>query len=433
MINCNKKNNMEEILNITKNQMQACKDASFDLQNLSDNQVNDILTALADSIVANKTMLLAENQKDLDRMDKSNPMFDRLKLTDDRLDGIVSDMRKVVTLPSPLHHVLSESTLDNGLQIQRISVPFGVIGIIYEARPNVTFDVFSLCLKSGNCCVLKGGKDADSSNQAIVKLIKQVLKSSGVNEHFVELLPATHEATAEMLHARGYIDLIIPRGSSRLINFVREEASIPVIETGAGVCHTYVDKDADLDKAIKIVVNAKTRRVSVCNSLDCMIIHEQKLSDIETICRPLFEKNVEIYFDEKSLEAINKTSLSAEYQNYIKCADDSTFGTEFLSLRMAVKTVSDVNEAIMHIRKFGSGHSESIVTEDKETAQKFLYSVDAACVYHNAPTSFTDGAQFGLGAEIGISTQKLHARGPMALEAITTYKWVVCGNGQTRP
>lgn len=422
-----------ENLNICMNQLQACKDASFDLQNLTDEQVNNILSLLADSILANTAMLLAENQKDLDKMETSNPLYDRLKLTEDRLVGIVGDMRKVVSLASPLNRVISESVLENGLNIQRVSVPFGVIGIIYEARPNVTFDVFSLCLKSGNCCVLKGGKDADASNQAIVKLIKDVLRKVGVNEHIVELLPSTHEATAEMLHARGFIDIVIPRGSSRLINFVREEASIPVIETGAGVCHAYVDKDADLQKAINVVVNAKTRRVSVCNALDCMIIAEERLSNIEDICRPLFEKNVEIFFDEKSFAAINQTSLSEKYASQIKNSDDNIFGTEFLSLRMAVKTVNNVDEAINHIRKYGSGHSECIVTENEDASCKFLKVVDAACVYHNAPTSFTDGAQFGLGAEIGISTQKLHARGPMALEAMTTYKWIVRGNGQMRP
>ena len=414
-------------------QLQLAKDASFDLQGYSVEQVNSVLLSLADAICANKETLLEANSKDLARMDRENPLYDRLQLTDSRLEAIASDMRSVVKLQSPLGRVLSETTLPNGLQIKRTSVPFGVIGIVYEARPNVTFDVFSLCLKSGNVCVLKGGKDADCSNQASVALMKSVLVGHGLNPSVVELLPATHEATSEMLHARSYIDMVIPRGSSRLINFVRAEASVPVIETGAGVCHAYVDKDADIEKAVKIVVNAKTRRVSVCNALDCMLIDRSRLSDLTAIAQPLLEKGVEVYADEECLATLSASQLGSAYPSLLKPATDESFGTEYLSMRMAMKAVGGVGEAILHIRRFGSGHSECIVTENQQAADEFLRKVDAACVYHNAPTSFTDGAQFGLGAEIGISTQKLHARGPMALEAMTTYKWIIKGEGQTRP
>lgn len=413
-------------------QLQQAKDASLDLQGYSQQQVNDLLLTLADAIMANKDSLLSANQQDLDRMEQSNPLYDRLKLTESRLEGIASDMRNVVKLPSPLGKTLSETTLPNGLEIKRVSVPFGVIGIVYEARPNVTFDVFSLCLKSGNVCVLKGGKDADSSNRAIVSLIKAELERQGLNPHVIELLPATHEATGEMLQARNFIDVVIPRGSSRLINFVRETASVPVIETGAGVCHAYIDRDADLKKAIPVVVNAKTRRVSVCNALDCMIIDQNRLSDLTQICQPLFEKGVEILADNESYSVLSASQLGTTYASLLKPATEETFGTEFLAMRMAIKTVDGVEAAIRHIRQYGSGHSECIVTENQTAADEFLRKVDAACVYHNAPTSFTDGAQFGLGAEIGISTQKLHARGPMALEAMTTYKWIVKGEGQVR-
>ena len=413
-------------------QLQQAKDASLDLQGYSQQQVNDLLLTLADAIMAHKDSLLSANQQDLDRMEQSNPLYDRLKLTESRLEGIASDMRNVVKLPSPLGKTLSETTLPNGLEIKRVSVPFGVIGIVYEARPNVTFDVFSLCLKSGNVCVLKGGKDADSSNRAIVSLIKAELERQGLNPHVIELLPATHEATGEMLQARNFIDVVIPRGSSRLINFVRETASVPVIETGAGVCHAYIDRDADLKKAIPVVVNAKTRRVSVCNALDCMIIDQNRLADLTQICQPLFEKGVEILADNESYSVLSASQLGTTYASLLKPATEETFGTEFLAMRMAIKTVDGVEAAIRHIRQYGSGHSECIVTENQTAADEFLRKVDAACVYHNAPTSFTDGAQFGLGAEIGISTQKLHARGPMALEAMTTYKWIVKGEGQVR-
>lgn len=402
--------------------------ASRELVMLEGDRINEILLAVADEAVAQTDYILAENAKDLARMDEANPKYDRLKLTAARLQDIAADMRKVAQLPSPLGRVLKHHVLPNGLELTRVSVPFGVIGIIYEARPNVSFDVFSLCLKSGNACVLKGGSDADCSNRAIVGVIHSVLARFGVNPHVVELLPASREATAEMLHANGYIDLIIPRGSSSLINFVRANATIPVIETGAGICHAYFDRAADLEKGRAIVNNAKTRRVSVCNALDCLVLHEERLADLPALCAPLADSNVLIYADEPAYAAL-QGSYPAEL---LKPATPESFGTEFLSYTMAVKTVASLDEALEHIRLNSSKHSECIITEDEASADRFLLLVDAACVYANAPTSFTDGAQFGLGAEIGISTQKLHARGPMALEEITSYKWIIRGNGQVR-
>lgn len=408
---------------------QSAKDASIDLALLDNDTINKVLLSVADKAIAETDAILAANAKDLSRMDPANPMYDRLKLTADRIAGIAADTRNVASLPSPLGKVLKHTVLPNGLDLKRVSVPFGVIGIVYEARPNVTFDVFSLCMKAGSACILKGGKDADDSNRAIVAIIKDVLKEYGINENAIQLLPATHEATSALLHANGYVDLVIPRGSKRLIDFVRQEASVPVIETGAGVCHAYFDKDGDMEKGARIINNAKTRRVSVCNALDCSLIHEDRLADLPAICAPLKESNVLIYADEPALAA-----LSGNYPaDLLRPATDESYGTEFQSYTMAVKCVSSADEAIKHIRKFGSGHSECIITENDATAEKFLTQVDAACMYHNAPTAFTDGAQFGLGAEIGISTQKLHARGPMALEEICTYKWIIKGDGQVRP
>ena len=394
---------------------------------LSADKIDAVLTDLADATEQAVDRLLQANAEDLRRMDESDPRYDRLRLTEDRLRDIASDLRKVASLPSPLGKTLKHKVLPNGLELTRISVPFGVIGVIFEARPNVCFDCFALCLKAGSACVLKGGSDAEYSCKAIVELIHEVLSRHGLPAETVSLL-TSHEATDALLKAVGYVDLIIPRGSQRLINYVRDNARVPVIETGAGVVHTYVDRDADLQKAIPIVVNAKTRRVSVCNALDCLLVHKERMADLPAICMPLWERGVVIEADEAAYEV-----LSAHNSIQLCRATENSFGTEYLSLRMAVKTVADAHEAVEHISRYGSGHSESIVTENEETARLFLTAVDASCVYHNAPTSFTDGAQFGLGAEIGISTQKLHARGPMALEEITTYKWIIRGNGQTRP
>ncbi len=403
------------------------KRASKSLALLSDEQRNEILQAVADTIITNQERILKANAEDLAKMSKENPLYDRLQLTGSRLEGIASDMRNVATLPSPLGHITKQKALPNGLRLCRVSVPFGVIGMIYEARPNVTFDVFSLCFKSGNACVLKGGKDADCSNREEVALIHEVLEKYGVSPDVVALLPATHEATGEMLNAVGYVDLCIPRGGRKLIDFVRDTARIPVIETGAGVVNTYFDKDGDLEMGKAIINNAKTRRVSVCNALDCLIIHENRLGDLSALCEKMAEKQVMIYADNKAYAA-----LDGKYP-YLEHATPDSFGTEFMDYKLAIKTVSSLDEALDHIDANGSGHSESIITMDEATARKFQAHVDAACIYWNAPTSFTDGAQFGLGAEIGISTQKLGPRGPMALEEICTYKWLIEGEGQTRP
>lgn len=374
---------------------------------IDDRQRNLLLEHLADAILANVPMLLEANREDLSQMDADNPLYDRLLLTPERLQGIAFDMRHVASLPSPLGIVTKERTLENGLHLRRVSVPFGVIGVIYEARPNVSFDVFSLCFKSGNACILKGSKNAHHSNQAIVNLIHQTLQAEGLPIDVVTLVPPTHEATAELLGAVGLVDLCIPRGGRKLIDFVRDNARVPVIETGAGVVHAYFDKDGDLEKGRAIINNAKTRRVSVCNALDCLLVHRDRVSDIPALLAPM-EGRVEIVTDE------------------------ATMGTEWMDYKMSLKVVDSIDEALAHIARYGSGHSECIITENEATAARFQREVDAACVYVNAPTSFTDGAQFGMGAEIGISTQKLGPRGPLALEEMTTYKWLINGNGQTR-
>ena len=379
--------------------------ASRHLASLSTEAINTLLVDMANAVERGTDAILAANAHDLERMDPADPKYDRLRLTAQRISGIAADCRNVASLPSPLGRVLSHRTLPNGLDISRISVPFGVIGVIYEARPNVTLDVAALCLKAGSAVVLKGGSDAEESNKAICAVIHNVLFEHGLDPATVTLLPATREATAELLSAEGLVDLIIPRGSAGLIRYVRENSKVPVIETGAGVVHCYVDKDADMEMAKRIIHNAKCRRVSVCNALDCLLVHRDLEPRLSELLAPM-QGQVQFHYGD--------------------------FGREWLSHDLSIRVVSGLDEALAHIRTYGSGHSESIVTANQDTADRFLRDVDAACVYHNAPTSFTDGAQFGLGAEIGISTQKLHARGPMALEEITTSKYVIKGNGQTR-
>lgn len=399
----------------------ATKAASLSILELSDAQRSSLLLALSEKIEAQMESLIQANAVDLSKMDRSNPLYDRLMLNENRLRSIASDMRNVASLPSPLSHTIYDNTLDNGLHLRRVTVPFGVIGVIYEARPNVSFDVFALCFKSGNACVLKGGKDAASSNEAIVSLIKTMLREHGIDPDVVNLLPATHDATLEMLGAVGYVDLCIPRGGKRLIEFVRDNAKIPVIETGAGVVHAYMDKDATLEMAKAIINNAKTRRVSVCNALDCLLVHKDRLSDLPSICDS-FSSKVEIYADSRAAAALGIR----------ECEDEGVYGREWMDYKLTIKTVDSLDEALEHIRRYSSGHSECIITSNADTAAIFQRKVDAACVYVNAPTSFTDGAQFGLGAEIGISTQKLGPRGPMALQEMVTYKWLIEGQGQIR-
>ncbi len=387
-----------------------------------------ILERLSEEALSRMEFIISENSRDLARMDKGDPLYDRLMLTEERIWSISSDIMKVSEMESPLGQILSEYERSDGMKISRISVPFGVIGIIYESRPNVTFDVFSLCLKSGNVCILKGGSDAISSNIAITSVIKDVLKEFDVNPDVLTLLPPGRDETTMLLKARQYVDLIIPRGSRNLIDFVRENSEIPVIETGAGICHTYFDEYGDRDKGRRIIHNAKTRRVSVCNALDCLIIHESRLADLPYLTGLCGGSGVEILADNKSFEALKGAYPSELLRN----ATEESFGTEFLSLRMAVKTVSNMEDALEHIEKYSSRHSEAIISEDSERIALFFKHVDASSVYSNASTAFTDGGEFGLGAEIGISTQKLHARGPMALRELTTYKWIIEGNGHVR-
>lgn len=415
-------NNYQEIFS-------QAKEAARQVSLMTDDERNHVLNDVADAILTHQDELLQANAGDLSRMDSANPLYDRLKLTAKRLEDIAADMRHVAALPSPLGRVLQERTLPNGLRLRKVSVPFGVIGIIYEARPNVTFDVFSLCLKSGNVCLLKGGHDADASNRAAVRLIRRVLQEHNVTPQCVTLLPASHEATAALLNAIGYVDLCIPRGGKKLISFVRQNAHVPVIETGAGVVNTYFDEHGNTEMGARIICNAKTRRVSVCNALDCLLVHRSRLADLPTLCQPLQERHVTLYADDSAFKALQNRYP----EELLKPADADTWGTEFMDYKMAIKTVSSLGEALQHIARYGSGHSECIITDDEQAARSFQEQVDAACVYVNAPTSFTDGAQFGLGAEIGISTQKLGPRGPMGLEEITTYKWLINGCGQTRP
>lgn len=402
--------------------------AANKLNLIDDATIARVLCAVADEADRQVDYILQANRRDLERMSESDPKYDRLMLTRERLAGITADMRRVASLPSPLGRTLASYDRPNGMHIDKVSVPFGVIGIIYEARPNVTFDVFALCMKSGNVCVLKGGSDAHDSNTALINIINRVLISHGIDSNTAVLLPNDHRYTDQLLTAVGKVDLVIPRGSSRLINYVREHTLVPVIETGAGICHTYFDEAGDLEKGRRIVCNAKTRRVSVCNALDCLIVHQKRLTDLPALCAPLAEKHVIIYADPQAYEA-----LAGRYPDeLLQPATAESFGTEFLDYKMAIKTVASFDEALAHIARYSSKHSECIVTEDEEHKRRFTRQVDAACVYTNVSTAFTDGGQFGFGAEIGISTQKLHARGPMALPELTTYKYIISGNGQTR-
>lgn len=412
----------------TIDQLYKIKEAARNMPLISAETINKILLSIAQAIRNASTDILTANQKDLNNMRKDDPKYDRLLLNRERIEGIASDIENTVKLPSPLGRILSERTLENGLTIKKLSVALGVVGVIYEARPNVTIDVFALCLKSGNACVLKGGSDAINSNKAITTIIKNTLSELHINSEIIQLLAPDRKAASELMNAQGFVDVLIPRGSQNLINTVRENSKIPVIETGAGIVHTYFDKYGDTEKGTNIIYNAKTRRVSVCNALDCLIIHKDRLNDLSVLVDRLKEKDVVIYADNNSFKAIQET-----YPNSLLCkADLESYGTEFLSHKMSIKTVNNFQEALDHIYRYSSKHSEAIISENNDIINAFYSSVDAAAVYCNTSTAFTDGAQFGLGAEIGISTQKLHARGPMALEELTSYKWLIAGNGQIR-
>ncbi len=398
------------------------------MSSLADSDISSALNRISDALLQNIDSILKENRRDLDNMDSSDPKYDRLKLTEARVEGMAGDILNVMNLPSPLGIVLESRTLPNGLGLKKTTVPLGVVGIIYEARPNVTSDVFSLCFKAGNACVLKGGSDAIHSNTILTKIIKAELEDSGINPDIIQLLPPDREAAQELMHAVDYIDVLIPRGSQNLINRVRENSRVPVIETGAGIVHTYFDISGDTEKGREIIFNAKTRRVSVCNALDCLVIHSGRLSDLPKLVELLAEKSVEIFADRDAYAELEGKYPASLLHN----ATEEHFGTEFLSYKMSVKTVASFDEALEHIGRFSSKHSEAIVAEDEKAIEMFYRDVDAAAVYANTSTAFTDGAQFGLGAEIGISTQKLHARGPMALRELTSYKWIIRGDGQVR-
>lgn len=402
--------------------------ASRSIATLSEDLINTILHDLAELTVQKTAFIIAENKRDLGRMPETDPKYDRLKLTEERIKTIAADIRNVATLPSPLGIVLEKKILENGINLEKISVPMGVIGIVYEARPNVTFDVFALCLKAGSASALKGGSDAEFSNKAVISLIHQVLENHNLTPFAANLLPADRESTSTILNAVGLVDVIIPRGSQGLIDFVRKTSRVPVIETGAGIVHIYFDASGDTALGADIIFNAKTRRVSVCNALDTLIIHRERLHDLPLLVGKCAEKNVQIFADSESLAVLN----SSYPTSLLAAAEPEHYGTEFLDYKMSIKTVNNLEEALDHIAEYSSKHSEAIITTNKEVQEKFLRSVDAAVVYANASTAFTDGGQFALGAEIGISTQKLHARGPMALREITSYKWLARGSGQIR-
>jgi glutamate-5-semialdehyde dehydrogenase len=405
------------------------REASRALALCDDDTIRDVLNTLAKETLADSDVILDANLSDLSRMRRSDPKYDRLLLNPERLAAIANDLRTVASLPCPVGEVLQQTRLENGLELSKVRVPMGVVAVIFESRPNVTFDVAALCLKTRNACVLKGSSDAHRTNQVVVKLIHQVLSDAGLNPDAVFLAPPEREWLTHILQAVDQIDLAIPRGSKGLIDFVRDNSRIPVIETGAGIVHTYVDASADLAKAREIVTNAKSRRVSVCNALDTLIIHRTLLPELPALLAELGNAfSVELFADDDAWSA-----LDGNYSGTLQHARPEHYGQEFLSLRMSVKTVDGLEEALEHINRYSSKHSEAIVAEDPGIIEEFLNRVDAAAVYANASTAFTDGGQFGMGAEIGISTQKLHARGPMALPELTSYKWVVRGNGQVRP
>ena len=408
--------------------LEKAQQAGVSIRTLPDEKKQALLRQLAAVILAHSDAIIAENKKDLDRMPDEDPKKDRLLLTDTRIRGLASSLEDIAALPDPANVLLLERRLDNGLQVQKKTVPLGVVGVIYESRPNVTVDVAALCIRSGNVCVLRGGTDAFHTNTILVQLIQDALKEFGADEHAVQLLPTDRNLVAEMLSAVKYIDIIIPRGSEQLIEYVRANSKVPVIETGAGVCHTYVEKTADLAQAAAIVTNAKVSRPSVCNSLDTVLVDESVAADFLALLAPqLTPYAVDVYADPLAFGLLQQNNYPHLYP-----AQPEDFGREFLSLKCSVKVVPDTAAALSHIQTYSSRHSEAIISRDTAVSERFLNEVDAAAVYVNASTRFTDGGVFGLGAEIGISTQKLHARGPFALEKLVTEKWFVRGNGQTR-
>jgi len=408
--------------------LEKAQSATKSIKTLSDEKKQQVLRTLSSRILEQSAAIIAENKKDLDKMSDDDPKKDRLLLNEARIQQLADSLNDIAGLPDPANQLLVERTLDNGLHVQKRTAPLGVVGVIYESRPNVTIDVAALCIRSGNVAVLRGGTDAFHTNIILVDLIRQVLNVFHVDENIVQLLPVDRAFIGEMLTAVKYIDIIIPRGSQQLIDYVRANSKVPVIETGAGVCHTYVEKTADLKKASAIITNAKVSRPSVCNALDTVLVDEQVAHDLlRLLADSLQDYDVEIFADETSYNFLQ----AAEYPYLVKAAP-ADFGREFLDLKCSVKVVSGPDEALQHIQEYSSKHSEAIISKDPSISERFLNEVDAAAVYVNASTRFTDGGVFGLGAEIGISTQKLHARGPFALEKLVTEKWFVRGDGQVR-
>ena len=414
---------MTELIQMGK----RAKKAAYELALLDSDTKNRALNAAADALEAQAGYILSENEKDMEagrQNGMSAGLLDRLMLSCDRISAMAQGLRQVAKLPDPVGEVIESFVRPNGIEITKKRVPLGVIGIIYESRPNVTADAFGLCFKSGNAVMLKGGSDALCSNIAIETVLRGALEQQGICTDAVMLLHSSDRAAAqEMMRLNGYLDVLIPRGGAGLIRTVVENSTVPVIETGTGNCHIYVDEDADIDKAIPIILNAKTQRVGVCNACESLVVHEKICESLlPRLYRELLDKNVEIRADERSFLPLEGCVA----------AQEKDFETEYLSLVLSVKTVDSLKEAIAHINRCGTGHSEAIITENKKHAESFLNGIDAACVYVNASTRFTDGFEFGFGAEIGISTQKLHARGPMGLKELTSYKYTICGNGQTR-
>ncbi len=398
-----------------------------ELQNLTQGKISKILSEYSQLLVKNIEKILIENVKDLNKMDKNDSKYDRLLLNEDRIKSIAADVLKISDYKFDPFKTISETIGQNGIQIKKSATPFGVIGIIFESRPNVTVDAISICLKTQNVCILKGSAEAEFSNAILTNLAKQVLVENNINQDIITLLKATRDAALGLISARGIVDLIIPRGGSGLINFVRENAKVSIIETGAGVVHAFINEDCDIEIAQNIIFNSKTRRPSVCNSLDCILVSENQLPNLADILTSIIDFGVEIFADERSYLALEKIGYSG-----LKKADENSFGHEFLSLKISTKTVKDIDEAIEFINQNSSKHSEIIITKDEKNAEKFLKNIDAAVVYHNTSSSFTDGGCFGMISEIGISTQKLHARGPFSLDELLTYKYVVKSDGQTR-
>ncbi|MDF2379532.1 MAG: glutamate-5-semialdehyde dehydrogenase [Candidatus Gracilibacteria bacterium] len=412
-----------------KNQLTSLKKASYQLHLCSTEERNQALELIKQTLLDNSSAILKANKKDLDKMNENDSLYDRLLLDELRIKGICIELQNVIDLNDPLNKALEKSEGPSGIKLKKISVPLGCIGIIYEARPNVTVDVTSLCLKSGNAVLLRGSSSAYESNSVIVNLIQSALEKSHLPKDSVQLMEPDRELTKEMLQANEYLDLIIPRGSAKLIQYVRENASVPTIETGASVVHTFVDKSANIEMACDIIINEKTRRPSVCNALDTVLVHEDIMSDfVPALAEKMKDSGVLIHADMGCHQLLHGSYDDAKLMSD---AEDH-FNTEFLGLEMNIAVVSDFNTAIEHIRKYSLKHSESIITEDPLHAERFQKEVDAACVYVNTSTAFSDGAQFGLGSEIGISTQKLHARGPMGLEELTSYKWLINSDGLTR-